>query len=251
VYRANRDGSPAATSEGATKPLIDFDFLVGSETVSKYTDRVVVTMEMLDDIDFMEDAIRSDLLGRLLLQVEADAYSGSGAAGPPKILSGVRTLAPAFAAPSAMAGAIDNPDTLSVLNAAMVQIELNYQPAPTAIFMNPQDVALLREVKVSTTDRRRVESLYIAGVDMAYAGVPIISSNLVTADEFLLGYMPYATLYTKQAPQVTLGFGTGDFENNRVTLLGEWRGAVVVKHNDRPAFVKGALSTAKAALAVT
>ena len=60
--------------------------------------------------------------------------------------------------------------------------------------------------------------------------------------------MPYATLYNRMAPTVVMGLGTGDFENNRVTLLSEWRGAVVVKHNDRTAFVKGDFATAKAAL---
>ena len=251
VYRATRTGAPAATSEAATKPLAESTFAEGSEAVSKITARTRVSMEMLDDIEFMEDAIRSDLLTRLLLEVETGAYSGTGAAGPPQLLRGVRTVASAFAAPTGLAGAIDNANELDVLSAAFTQINLAFQPVPTHIFMNPVDVALMRAYKVSTTDRRYVETLYETAEGLNFMGARIVPTPLVTRGTYLLGYMPFATLYNRMAPSLAIGLSGDDFAQNMRTLLSEWRGAVVVKNNDRTAFVAGTFSTDKAALETT
>ena len=251
VYRATRTGAPAATSEAATKPLAESTFAEGSEAVSKITARTRVSMEMLDDIEFMNDAINADLFSRLMLQVETGSYSGTGAAGPPQLLRGVRTVASAFAAPTGLAAAIDNANELDVLSAAFTQINLAFQPVPTHIFMNPVDVALMRAYKVSTTDRRYVETLYETAEGLNFMGARIVPTPLVTQDTYLLGYMPFATLYNRMAPSLAIGLSGDDFAQNMRTLLSEWRGAVVVKNNDRTAFVAGTFSTDKTALETT
>jgi hypothetical protein len=45
-----------------------------------------------------------------------------------------------------------------------------------------------------------------------------------------------------------VGLDGNDFTKNMITTLAEWRGAVVVKNNDRTAFVKGDFSDDKLAL---
>ena len=184
VYRSLRDGAPDYTAEGALKPLIDSDFAVGSETVAKITARTQVTTEMLDDIPFMENEIRNDLLDTLLRKVEVEAYSGDGAAGPPQAIRGVREVATDFAAPAAMAAAIDSADVVDVLNAASTQIIDAFQPSPTHIFMNTGDVALMQSLKVSATDRRRVMSVYSVGSELRFGSATIVPTTLVAPDEF-------------------------------------------------------------------
>ena len=250
AYMVDRDGNPAPTAEGGTKPLIDFSSTVGTESAAKYTARIRVSMEMLDDIDFMETEIRTDLFDRLLRDIEEDLYDGSGTATPLN-LRGIRTVAQAFAAPAGMAGAVDNPDMIDVLAAARVQALLDNMPAFDTVLLNPVDIALLETVKVSTTDRRRVMSLYQVGETLRYKGATLVESQVVDQGDFLAGYMPYATLYDYMGPVIKVGLDGNDFSENMVTILAEWRGMAVVKHNRRPAFIAGNLATAKAALAVT
>jgi hypothetical protein len=76
----------------------------------------------------------------------------------------------------------------------------------------------------------------------------MIPTTLVTAGEYLIGDFTKATLYEKEGVSVVMGLDGNDFTKNLQTIRAEWRGAVVVKTNDRTAFVKGVFATDMAAL---
>lgn len=244
VYQANKDGSAGGTAEGALKNQIDFDLVVDSETVKKRTAFIKVSEEMLDDIDFMESEIRNELTRELLKDVEAQVYEGDGTGNN---LNGIRTVATAFAA-GTFAGTIDNANVVDVLTVAWNQIMIAEQEMPSHIFMHPSDVTALKMVKVSSTDKRYVDRLAMVAGQLSLDGIPIIPSTLVTQDEYLIGYFPMATVYDKGALSIEVGRDSDDFTKNLVTILAEWRGLVVVKNNDRTAFVAGTISTDAAAL---
>ena len=244
VYQANKDGSAGGTAEGSLKNQIDFDLVVDSETVKKRTAFIKVSEEMLDDIDFMESEIRNELTRELLKDVEAQVYEGDGTGNN---MNGIRTVATAFAAGS-FAGTIDNANVVDVLTVASNQIMLAEQEMPNYIFMNPSDVTALKMVKVSATDKRYVERLALVAGQLSLDGVAIIPTTLVAQDEYLIGYFPMATVYDKGALSIEVGRDSDDFTKNLVTILAEWRGLVVVKNNDRTAFVAGTISTDAAAL---
>lgn len=244
VYKANREGAAGQTAEGALKNQIDFDLLVGEEDIVKTTAFIKVTDEMIDDIDFMQSEIQNELQNELLRAVENGAYNGDGAGSN---INGVYTQATAFAA-GALAGTVDNANTVDVLVAAVNQIMLANQTMPTAIFLNPTDVTALKLAKVSATDKRYVERLAMIGGSLSMDGIPIVPTNLVTQDTFLIGDFTKAYLYSKGGVSIEFGYDADDFTKNFRTVRAEWRGAVVVKNNDRTAFVKGTISTAAAAL---
>jgi len=75
-----------------------------------------------------------------------------------------------------------------------------------------------------------------------------VTTTLVTVDDYLVGSFDMATVYQKGAPSIEVGRDSDDFTKNLVTILIEWRGAVVVKNNDRTAFVEGDFTTDAAAL---
>jgi hypothetical protein len=79
-------------------------------------------------------------------------------------------------------------------------------------------------------------------------GIPILPTTLVTVDTYLLGSFDMATLYTKGDVTIEVGLSGNDFIENLRTILAEVRAALVVKNNDRTAFVKGTFSTDMAAL---
>jgi len=244
VYQSGKEGAAGGTAEGATKNQIDFDLVVASQVVCKRTAYIKISDEMIDDIDFINSEINNELMRELIKDIELTAYSGNGTA---PALNGVRTVATAFAAGS-FALAIDNANQVDVLSVAKNQILIADQPAPNAILMHPTDVTKLLVAKVSSTDKRYIERLQLIGGSLSMDGIPIIPTTLVTVDTYLIGSFDLATLYEKGQLSIEVGLDGNDFTKNLRTIRAEWRGALVVKNNDRTAFVKGTFSTDMAAL---
>ena len=246
VYEANYDGTPAQTAEGAVKAQVDFDLIVGSEKIEKTTAYIKVTDEMLDDVEQMRSRIDNNLLRRLIRVVENGAYNGNGTT---PNLRGVATVSTAFAS-GTFAGTVDNANIVDVLSVAMNQIMIAEQPMPNYIFMHPSDITSLKLVKLSATDKRYIDRLQMVAGNLSMDGVPIIPTTLVAVDNFLLGDFSLATLWQKGGITVEIGYDGNDFTTNFKTIRAEWRGACVVEHNDRGAFVSGDFTTAKASLEI-
>lgn len=249
VYQANKDGAAGGTAEGASKNQIDFDLVVASESLKKRTAYIKVSTEMLDDVDFIESEIRNELMRELSKDLELTSYSGAGTG---TALNGIRTVATAFAPGTFATGSANevvSPNSVDVLVVAMNQIALANQPAPNYILMNPTDVTALKTLKVSSTDKRYIDRLQLIAGQLTVDGVPIIATTLITAGQYLVGAFDLATLYTKGDIMVQVGLDGNDFTNNVRTILAEVRAALVVKNNDRTAFVKGVFATDIAAIA--
>lgn len=244
VSQSGKEGAAGGTAEGDTKNQIDFNLVVASQSVVKRTAFIKVSTEMLDDIDFIESEINNELLRELNKDVELTAYSGNGTA---PNMNGVRTTATAFAAGD-FALAIDNANEADVLVVAINQIAIADQPEPTAILCHPTDIAKLLVIKVSATDKRYVDRLQMVAGQLSLDGIPIIKTTLVTAGTYLVGAFNLATLYDLGTLSVQMGIDGNDWTKNLRTIIAEYRGAMVVKNNDKTAFVKGTFSTDKAAL---
>lgn len=250
VAQASKEGSAGQTAEGALKNQIDFDLVVSSENVKKTTAFIKISNEMLDDTDWMQSEIEAELNRELYKAIEATAFSGNGSSAN---LRGVNTVATAFAITGAdFNEPITNANEVDVLVAGNLQIELAEQGSANYAFLNPRDVASLKVAKVSGTDKRYIDRLQAIGSSLLLDGVTkIIPTTLVPAGTFLMGNFDKAFLVEKDGVKYDLGYENDDFTKNFVTLRAEWRGAVVVKTNDRTAFVKGTFSTAIASLETT
>jgi HK97 family phage major capsid protein len=249
VYQSNKQGAAGQTTEGTTKNQIDFSLVVASESIKKTTAYIKISTEMLDDIDFIESEIRNELLREVLKSVELGIYSGAGTT---NTLHGIKTVATAFAPGTFATGSANevvNPNSVDVLTVAKNQIALAEQDEPTAILMNPTDVNALLTNKVSSTDKRYVERLQLVAGQLSLDGTPIIKTTLVTAGTYLVGDFSRALLLEKGGLQINIGLDGNDWTKNMRTILAEWRGAMVVKNNDRTAFVTGTFSTNIAAIA--
>ena len=242
VYEANEDGTAGPTGEGQLKNQIDFDLLVDSEKVQKITAFITITDELLDDPSQMESKIRTKLTEKLLQAVEEGYYSGNGTTN----LNGIRNIASAFDPGTFATGAaneVENANIVDVIVVAKNQIQLANQSMPTAIIMSPTDVAVMKTVKVSTTDRRYVERVLVSGNSLSIDGTPVVVSNLVAPGEYVVGDFNLSTLWTRQALTIEIGYNADNFVKNFKTIRAEWRGAAVVETNDRGAFVAGDFAT--------
>ena len=244
VYQANKDGAAGQTAEGAAKNQIDFDLVVASQSVKKTTAYIKVSDEMLDDIEWMQSEINNELIRELLKAVEAQVYEGDGTGNN---LNGIVTTATAFAA-GTFANTVDNANIVDVLVVAANQIRIAEHDGPTAILMHPSDVARLKLIKLSATDKRYVERLMMVGSTMVMDGIPIIEDTLVTVDKYLIANFALGVFVTKDGVRIEIGLDSDDFTKNLRTIRAEWRGLVLVKNNDRTAFVTGDFSTDAAAL---
>jgi len=163
-------------------------------------------------------------------------------------LNGIINQATAFAA-GTFANTVDNANDIDSLVVAMNQIEIANQAVEgLQIMMHPSDVAALKLVKLSATDKRYVDRLIDAAGQLSLDGVPIIKNTNITVGDFLVGDFSKATIVQKSGIMVEVGLDGNDFTNNTRTILAEWRGQLFVQNNDTTCFVTGTFATTNAAL---
>jgi len=244
VYETGQDGTIDGTAEGAAKDQIDNDFVVTSVALVKRAAYFKVSTEMLDDVSFMEGWLRNKLIVRLFLDVDNQVLNGNGAA---PNLKGIVDYATAFAA-GTFANTVDSANDADSLVVAANQIRLANHNGALTIMMHPSDVAALKLVKLSASDKRYVERLMMVGSQMSLDGIPIIENTNITAGDFLIGDFAKGTIVEKSGIEIEIGLDGNDFTKNMRTILAEWRGQLFVQNNDTTAFVKGTFATTNAAL---
>lgn len=248
VYEVAGEGDAGQTAEGAAKNQLDIDYAVGSENIVKTTAFVKATTEMLEDWGELEGLINGDLQKRILRKVEEGAFDGNGTA---PNLRGITTVATAFSAAAGLgANTVNEANVADVIVSAITQIELaEHEIGNLTVFVNPKTLNELRALKIANGDNRYNDRLQFIGGSATIDGVPIVKTTLVAADEMLVGDFSKAMLVQRQGLRFEIGEDADDFTTNRKTLLAEWRGAVVVKNNDRSCFIwASSIAAAKANL---
>ena len=244
VYETAQDGTIDGTAEGAAKDQIDNDFVVTSVALVKRAAHFKVSTEMLDDATFMEGWLRNKLIVRLFLDIDNQTLNGDDSA---PNLNGILNQATAFVA-GTFANTVDSANDADSLVVAANQIRLANHNGPLTIMMHPSDVAALKLVKLSASDKRYVERLMMVGSTMTLDGIPIIENTNITAGDFLIGDFSKGTIVEKSGIEVEIGLDGNDFTKNMRTILAEWRGQLFVQNNDTTAFVTGTFATTNAAL---
>ena len=130
----------------------------------------------------------------------------------------------------------------------MNQIQVADHDNATYAFVHPNTITTLKLIKTSSTDRRYIDRLAMVAGQLSLDGVTLVPTTLVTDGEYLIGNFDLATVYDKGSMSIEIGRDSDDFTKNLLTVLAEWRGLVIVKNNDRTAFISGVFATDKAAL---
>jgi hypothetical protein len=167
---------------------------------------------------------------------------------------GILTQATAFSAGTFATGSaneIDNANNADVLVVAANQIALANHMGSLTIFMHPTDVAVLKTIKLSASDKRYVDRLLMMGSSLSLDGMPIIPTTAMTAGSYVIGDLSKALLAEKSGIRVEVGLDADDFTKNMRTILAEWRGEVIIENNDTTAFVTGVFATDAAAMETT
>lgn len=241
VEQQNPDGTTGGTTEGAAKNQIDFDLVVVNEDVKKRTNFIKISDEMLDDIDFIESEIRTELLELLDLDVDDQVLQGDGTGNN---LNGIITQATAYSAGS-FANQIDEANNWDVLKTAINQI-LIANHFPTSIVMHPSDITEMQLTKAS--DGQYIMPPFQSAEGMVVSGLPIVGNTGVTIDDFLVMDGTKSKVFVRDGVTIEMGFDADDFTKNLRTIRAETRLLNRIKGNDDTAFVTGTFAAAKTAL---
>lgn len=242
---ANNDPNTAGmTAEGAAKTQEDFDVNEKSAKVEKVTAYTKVSLEMLDDVAFMEAEIRNNLIELIALKADAQVLGGNGST---PNLNGITTQATTYAAGSFAGTFGTSANNFDVLRTAINQVEAaNY--LPSAIVLHPTDATFM-ELTKDTTDGYVAPSLFLVSNGVTtFAGIPVIKNTGVTAGTFLLGDFNQVNVRMRQDATISMGNENDDFTKNLITILAEMRLVCYIPSNRVLSLVTGSFSTAKAAL---
>lgn len=240
------DGLAAMTGEGQGKHQTDFDIVEKSAEVKKISAYIKVSTEMLDDVDFMQSEIQTELIELLRLKLDQQVLLGTGTGVE---LNGIITQAQGFnpASPNFL-DSIFNANQYDVLRVAINQVQVN-QFQPNFIVMHPSDLTKMELEKSSTGEY--VIYPFKDQVGGVVKGVPIITNTGMTEGRFLVGDFTKSRVLIRKDVAINIGWDGNDFTNNLVTILGELRAVHYIKTNYQPAFVYGVFSTAIADLNTT
>lgn len=178
VYEHAYTDSTDITAEGDEYKQSDFDLKLATATVRKITAYIIISEEMLDDVEGLTSYISSRLPSKLKLKEDYQLLYGDGQG---TNLSGLVTNATAYV--DALA---DSKITrIDVLVDAFRQVQTAEYKATFAL-INPADAA---KIKLSKDDNGVYIHpwVFMPNGQITLDGVPVIVSSAITAGDFLVG----------------------------------------------------------------
>jgi HK97 family phage major capsid protein len=239
VYEYAYSDASDITSEGAEYKQGDFDLKLGTATVRKITAYVIVSEEMLDDVEGLSSYISTRLPSKLKVKEDYQLLYGNGQS---TNLSGLTHNATAYSDNLA-----DSDITrIDVLVDACRQVRVAAgEYKATAILIHPTDAALIKLAKDDNGNYIH-PWIFMPNGQIVLDGVPVIVTTAITAGQFLVGdFKLGAQVFDRK--QMTLEM-TNQNEDNFV------KGMVTVRIAERitiavyrsTAFVYGTFSAALA-----
>lgn len=226
--KASTDGMAVQTEGNA---LGTSDLLIDKTNLKVLTigANVTLSMDALDDLPGMSTWISRRLTDRYIAKENLQLITGT--------TYGVYTTAP-VADPTDWN--ISNANYWNILVAAIGAVLASKNVYPTAVLLNPTD--LFNKLIAATSSYNFFNPQAVSnGLPLTIAGVPVLASEAITAGTFLLGDFSLAGVWERQAPQVTFGLNSDDFEKNNMSVKITSR---LASGTDLPsAFLKGTLAT--------
>ena len=231
------------TAEGDAKRQGEPQWSEISEEVKKIASYVKVSKEMLEDLSFIRAEIDNDLMEQVRVGIEQALLTGTGTGAEIKGLLTTSMGLPTFGA-GTFALAVQDANISDLMRVVKAQIE-GANHTPTHIVLNPEDIAKLQLTKAS--DGAYTYPMFLptqsGDGEMIIAGMRVISSTYMTADNYLVGDFSKVNVRFRNNIAMSVGLDQDDFTKNMVTILAEARLVSYVKNNQKPAFVYGDIAT--------
>lgn len=234
-------GTAGFIAEGGVKPLISFEWRSFESYAKKVADKIKVSTEALDDVDWLAAEIESELKYQVDLKVDQELLSGAGdGTSGATTLKGLTAWIGGYVLTSVLT---TTPNNFDALRAAYAQItSLFFQP--THVFINPIDAANMDLIKDSTG--RPIAMEYRA--DGRIYRITPVETMQIPVGYFLMGDMSRFSIRNYKAFAIYYGWVNDDFEKNLVTIIGERRLHCYMASNNVGAFVYDQFSVVKLAI---
>lgn len=226
----------APVSEGSLKPKSELTFELITEPVRTIAHLFDVSLQMLDDVEYIQSYIEGRGMYGLKLVEENQLLNGSGTG---QNLEGIYTAATAYSQPAG--SEVTAEQDLDKLRLAMLQVELAYA-FTTGIVLHPTNWANIELLKDANfqylfTNPQNTTTGRIWGRD-------VVSTPAMTVGRFLVGdFAAHAQIFDRQDANIAISFENKDnFERNMATIRIEERLALAIYRPE--AFVKGVLESA-------
>ena len=226
----------APVSEGSLKPKSEITIEIVTEVVRTIAHLMDISLQMLDDVDYIRSYVEGRMLYGLKLVEENQLLNGSGTG---QNLEGLYTAATQYVQP---AGAeVQAEQDLDKLRLALLQVELANAFA-TGIVLHPTNWANIELLK--DNDLRYLISNPQNTTTGRIWGRDVVSTQAMTLGRFLVGdFAAHAQILDRQDANVAISFENKDnFERNMATIRLEERLALAIYRPE--AFVKGTLESA-------
>lgn len=178
VYEYAYDDNTDVTAEGAEYKQGDFDLKLATATVRKITAYIMLSEEMLDDVEGLTSYISSRLPSKLKVKEDYQLLYGDGTG---INLSGLTTNATAYVDNLADADVSE----IDILVDACRQVRDDEYQA-TAMLIHPTDAT---KIKLTKDDNGNYIHpwIFMPSGQITLDGIPVIVSTAITAGQFLVG----------------------------------------------------------------
>lgn len=238
--KTNPQGQAGMTAEGALKPLISFEIKTNESFAKKVTDKIKVSTEMLDDIDYIAGEIENELKYQVDIKVDNQLLTGDGTG---QNLKGLTQYAGGYVLTTVKT--TGTPNDADAIRAGIAQVKtLNFNA--NYGFINPVDGANMDLTK--NTQGSYIIPPFQSSTGLSIAGVQIVETNQMPDGQVLIGDMSRFVVRNYKAFSIQYGWVNDDFELNLVTIIGERRLHDYVADNNTGAFVYDSLANIKTAI---
>lgn len=212
-------------------------FTIASDMVRLIAHWIPASRQILDDFEGLRAFIDHKLMYGLKLKEETELLNGDNLGDH---LNGIYTRATAYAGTYAVAG-----DTnIDKLRRALLELEVADE-VPSGIVLHPKNWALIETIK--TEEGGANKGMYVVGtpngpqIIQTLWGVPVVKSNSMTVDTFLVGaFATQATIFDRMQAVIDVSTEHASyFTSNLVAIRAEERLCLACYRTT--AFIKGSL----------
>lgn len=201
-------GNADVVAEGGLKPDLGATITPTDAELVKIATTFGFTDEMADDAEFLLGFVQREALRAVLVEENTQIITALSGATGTVTDSGALT------------------EAIDVLGRVIGTSEATNGVTPSAILLNPSDLATIRATKASTSGTYVLDPM--TSGPTAIHGVPVLSTPAVTAGTAYVTSPGFGVFYTRGALRVETGYTGDDWIYNRVTTRVEERVLPVV-----------------------
>lgn len=232
--KTGSEGGAAVQTEGASKAQVDYDFTISEVTPKTIAAYSKISKQMLQRLTWLQSFVSTQMVNDLLNVEDTLLYDFAGTG----VFAGLYESAPTYVPSGTVATASNRWDKLANAIAQLKALRF----APSAILVNPIDEMELLINK--ETGAGYSHPSLLSGQRISVAGVPVIATDIVTANTFhIADFNRAAELLFEDNILTEFAYEDGDnFTKNLVTVRVEESIALPIYFAN--AMLKGSFATA-------